>query len=232
MNTQATLKILSAGATEGPVSTLVPAFVRETGTKADVNFGTVGSLRDRFNAGEAVDVIILSSQVIAALDKDGAFVSGSITDLGRATTGVAIREGAPRPDIATPDSFKAALLAARTVGATDPAKGGSSGIYLAGLIERLGIAEAMRPKMVLGAAGRDVGHAVARGEAEMGITFTSEFIPIKGTTVAGPLPKEYEYANVYTAATPKLANVDAARAFVAFLTSPSSRAVFKACGLE
>jgi molybdate transport system substrate-binding protein len=232
MSTQATLKILSAGATEGPVSTLVPAFVRETGIKAEVNFGTVGALRDRFKAGEAVDVIILSSQVIAALDREGAFIPGSVADLGRATTGVAIREGVPRPDIATPASFRAALLAARTVGATDPAKGGSSGIYLAGLIERLGIAGAMRGKMVLGAAGRDVGHAVVRGEAEMGITFISEFIPIKGTTVVGPLPKEYEYANVYTAAIPKRANIDAARALVGFLTSPPSHAVFKSFGLE
>jgi molybdate transport system substrate-binding protein len=175
------------------------------------------------------DVILLSVPVIEALEKAGKV--GGRTDLGRATCGVAVRDGMLMPDISTPDAFKRALVSAGSIGANDPAHGGSSGIYLAELLQKLGMAEQLKPKMVLGKTGREVAMLVAMGRAEIGITFTSEFIPIEGTRVVGPLPKGMEYVNGYAGALPPGAP-DAARDYLNFLASPASKAVFKRFGLE
>jgi molybdate transport system substrate-binding protein len=145
---------------------------------------------------------------------------------------VAVRDGMLMPNISTPELFKRALLNAGSVAATDPAQGGSSGIYLAKLFERMGIVDEMKGKMVLGKAGRDVGFAVLTGHAELGITFTSEFLAIEGLRVVGVFPKEYEFVNGYGAAVAKGADAEAARSLMSFLTSPASAAQFKAYGLE
>ena len=226
------LKMLAAGATEGPVRALLPEFAHAGGPEVDVEFSTVGALRDRFVGGEKPDVIALSTVVLEALEKEGRFVPGSRVEFGRASCGVAVRDGMLMPDISTPEKFKRMLHYAGSVAATDPAQGGSSGIYLVKLFERLGVADEMKGKMVLGKAGRDVGHLVLTGQAEIGITFTSEFIPIEGLRVVGNFPKEYEFVNAYGAAIPVGAQVEPARALLSFLISPSSKARFAAFGLE
>jgi len=226
------LKMLAAGATEGPLTELVPEFSRASGHEVDLQFGTVGAQKDRFVGGEKADVLALSTVVLEALEKEGRFVPGSRIEFGRATCGVAIRDGFLMPDISTPEKFKAALLAARSVAQTDPAQGGSSGIYFAKLLERMGIAEEMKDKMRYGKAGRDVGMLVRELRAELGVTFTSEFIPIEGLRVVGNFPKEYEFVNAYGAAIPVGAAVEPARALLAFLTAPAAKATFKAYGLE
>jgi molybdate transport system substrate-binding protein len=233
MATPTKIKVLSAGAVEGPLERLVPDFMRASGHQVDIAFNTVGALQARFKGGEKTDVIILSDPAIDALEQAGAFVAGSRAALGRATTGIAVRQGASLPDISTPDAFKQTLLRARSVAATDPAAGGSSGIYFAGLLKRLGIAADVTRKAVLRPTGRNVAEAVARGEAEIGITFISEFLPIKGTQVVGPLPAAMQFSNGYAAAIPATSAAGAvARTFVAFLTSPAAREHFKAFGLE
>jgi molybdate transport system substrate-binding protein len=226
------LKMLAAGATEGPVRELLPEFAHAGGPEVDVEFSTVGALRDRFVGGEKPDVIALSTVVLAALEKEGRFVPGSRVEFGRANCGVAIRDGFLVPNISTPEAFKKALLNARSVAQTDPAQGGSSGIYFAKLMERMGIAEEMKDKLIYGKAGRDVGLLVRNLRAELGVTFTSEFIPIEGLRVVGNFPKEYEFVNAYGAAIPTGAQVEPARALLSFLTSPSSKARFAAFGLE
>ena len=226
------LKVMSAGAVEGPLHALAPEFTKAGGQPVELVFNTVGALRERLSKGEQTDVIVLSGQAIDAVEKEGRTVPGSRTDLGTAAVGVAIRDGMMMPNIATPDAFKRAMLAAQSIGATDPAHGGSSGIWLVGLFERLGIAGEVKDKMVLGKTGRDVGAAVATGRAELGITFTSEFVPIEGVRVVGPLPKEIGFLNVYSAAIAKGGAVEPARAFLNFLTNPSSKARFKTFGLE
>jgi molybdate transport system substrate-binding protein len=198
----------------------------------DVEFGTVGSLRDRFAGGEQPDVIALSTVVLEALENEGRFIPGSRVEFGRATCGVAIRDGFLMPDISTPEKFKKALLAARSVAQTDPAQGGSSGIYFAKLLERMGIAEEMKDKLLFGKAGRDVGMLVRGLRAELGVTFTSEFIPIEGLRVVGNFPKEYEFVNGYGAAIPAGAAGEPARALLDFLTAPAAKAAFRAYGLE
>jgi molybdate transport system substrate-binding protein len=161
------------------------------------------------------------------------FVPGSIINLGRTVTGVAVREGAPVPDISTPAAFKQALLKAKTVAYTDPKAGGSGGIMFAAMLERLGIADEVNKKAVLGKRGSEVARSIAEGRAEIGTTFISEVLPVKGVKVIGPLPGELHTANTYTAAIPAgSASRAAATALLRALTDPATRARWTAAGLE
>jgi len=228
----AKLKVLSAGAVEGPLTALIPEFEHASGIDVELSFSTVGDLKNRFVGGETADVIALSMPVLQALDREGRFAPGSIVELGRASCGVAIRDGFLLPNISTPEGFKNALLAARSVAQTDPAQGGSSGIYFAALMERMGIAGEMKDKLIYGKTGRDVGFLVRNLRAELGVTFTSEFIPIEGLRVIGTFPKEYEYVNAYGAAIPRGGDAAQAKALLAFLTNAAAKERFRTFGLE
>ena len=224
---------MSAGAVKSMVAVLGAEFERETSTKLNLNFGTAGSMRDRLKAGEATDLIILSESIIAELNKSGMFVAGSITDLGRTVTGVVIKDGAAIPDISTPEAFKQALLKARSVAYTDPKAGGSGGTMFAGLLEKLGIADAIAKKAVLCKGGYDVAGAIVDGRAEIGTTFISEVLPVKGAKVVGTLPGELHNTNTYTAAVfAGAASCDGAAALLGFLTNPATRSRWTAAGLE
>jgi molybdate transport system substrate-binding protein len=227
------IKVMSAGAVKSMLAALGAEFERDTGNKLDLNFGTAGSLRDRITGGETADLIILSESIIAGLDKPGMFVAGSITDLGRTVTGVVVKDGAPMPDISTPEAFKQTLLSARSVAYTDPKAGGSGGTVFAGLLEKLGIADAIAKKTVLCKGGYDVAGAIVDGRAEIGTTFISEVLPVKGAKVVGTLPGELHNTNTYTAAIfAGAASRDGAAAFLGFLTSPATRGRWTAAGLE
>jgi molybdate transport system substrate-binding protein len=225
------IKVLSAGAVEGPVTVLAPEFSRATGHEVELHFNTVGAHKERFVKGETADVIILSVPAIEELDKEGRFVGGSRTDLGRATCGVAVRDGMMMPNISTVESFKRMLHNAGSIAANDPAHGGSSGIYLADLLKRMGLYDEVKPKLVLCKTGRECALALIRGDAEIGITFTSEFVAVPGTRVVGAFPKEIEYVNGYAGAVPKTAATEPAKAFLAFLTHAESRQRFRDFGL-
>jgi molybdate transport system substrate-binding protein len=224
--------MLAAGATEGPLTELIPEFSRASGHEVDVEFGTVGAQKDRFLGGAKADIIALSTVVLETLDKDGRLVPGSRVEFGRASCGIAIRDGFLTPTIDTPEAFKNALLAARSVAMTDPAQGGSSGIYFEKLLQRIGIADEMKDKLIYGKAGRDVGMLVRNLRAELGVTFTSEFIPIEGLRVVGNFPQEYEFVNGYGAAIAKAGAEAPARELLSFLTSASSRRRFADYGFE
>lgn len=228
----ARIKVMSAGAVEGPVSELAPEFTCASGHEVELHFDTVGAHRERFVRGEKTDVIILSFPAIEALDQEGRLIAGSRADLGRASCGVAVRDGMMMPNISTVEGFKRMLKFAVSIAANDPAHGGSSGIYLAGLLKRMGLHEEVNPKLKLYKTGRDCALALVHGEAEVGITFTSEFMAVPGTRVVGTLPKEIEYVNGYAGAVPRDAAAEPARAFLSFLTSPTSKACFKSFGLE
>ena len=229
----AEIKVMSAGAVKTMVAALGAEFERETGNKLNLNFGTAGSLRDRIKSGEVADLVILSESAIAELGKLGFVVPDSRVDLGRTVTGVVVREGAPIPDISTPEAFKRALLNARTVAYTDPKAGGSGGIMFSALLQKLGIADDINRKAVLGKGGHDVAVSIAEGRAEFGTTFISEVLPVKGARVVGPLPGELHNANTYSAALHTRAP-DRARAsdFLRKLTDPGSRPRWTAAGLE
>jgi molybdate transport system substrate-binding protein len=145
---------------------------------------------------------------------------------------VAVRPGAPSPDLSSADGFKASLLAARSVSYVNPAAGGTSGTYFEGLMKRMGIADQMKNKIVYRNQGSEVADAVAKGDAELGISFIAELAPNKGIKVAGPLPPAIQSPTDYTAAILSVSpNADAARAFIQSMTSPTGGAVFKTAGL-
>jgi molybdate transport system substrate-binding protein len=228
----ATIKVMCAGAAQGPVTELAPAFMQATGHQVELDYNTVGALKERFIGGEKTDVIVLSFPAIEALENEGRFVAGSRIDLGRASCGVAVRDGMMMPNISTVEGFKRMLKFAGSIAANDPAHGGSSGIYLVDLLKRMGLYDEVKPKLVLCKTGRECALALVRGEAEIGITFTSEFVPVAGTRVVGPLPQEIAYVNGYAGAIPKDGAVEPARAFLAFLANAASRARFQAFGLD
>jgi molybdate transport system substrate-binding protein len=229
----AEIKVMSAGAVKSMVAVLGAEFENETGNKLTLNFGTAGSLRERIKNGEVADLIILSESAIAELAKLGLAVSESCTDLGRTVTGVIVRAGASIPDISTPDAFKQSLLKAKSVAYTDPKAGGSGGIMFSALLQKLGIADEVNRKAVLGKGGHDVATSVAEGRAEIGTTFISEVLPVKGAKVVGLLPGDLHNANTYTAAIHVgAASRKGAEALLRKFTDPATRPRWVAAGLE
>jgi len=228
-----TLKILSAGAVQAMVVALGAEFERASGHTLDLNFGTAGSLRDRLKGGEGADLVILPAAMVAALEKEGVLVAGSRLDLASTVTGVAVREGAPAPDISTPEAFKQALIRAKSVSYTDPAAGGSSGTFFSGLLQKLGIADEVNRKAILGKRGFEVAQFVADGKAEIGTTFISEILTVQGAKVVGPLPGELHNSNTYSAGIPaRSAQAAEAKALIAVLTAKASRPRWVNAGLE
>jgi molybdate transport system substrate-binding protein len=229
----ANIKVMSAGAVQSMVTALGDEFARANGHKLDLNFATVGALRERLGAGETTDLAILSESAVAALSKTGLFVASSIKNLGRTRTGVCVREGAAKPDISTPEAFKRALLNAKAVSYTDPKGGGSSGMFFASLLDRLGIAGEVNKTAVLKKRGYEVAQAVADGEADIGSSFISELLTVKGAAVVGPLPAELDNPNTYTGAVMAVsAQREAAAALLAALSDPASRPRWTAAGLD
>ena len=228
----AEIHVLCAGAARGSVVPLIEPFQRESGHTIRFDYGTAGQIVARLKAGQRPDVIIVTSTVIADLEKAGIVAAGSATALGRTGIGVGVAEGAPLPDISTVDAFRKALLAARAVAYIDPAAGGTSGKHFAGVLERLGIAEAIRPKAVL-VPGGYAAERVAKGEADLVVHQISEIVPVKGVKLVGPLPADLQLYTTYTAgilaSTP---NVPAAQAWIKYLSGPAGRKSFAERGLE
>lgn len=229
----ADLKVISAGAVRGLIGQIIDDYSARTGQKFDFTIGTTGQLRTIIASGQHADLIICSAPLMGELEKVGKFVAGSRTDLGRVGIGVAVRDGATVPDVATPESFKAALVAARSIAYTNPAEGGTSGIYFAGLADRLGIGDAVKAKAVLTKGGREAAIEVAEGRAEIAIVFISEAVVIKGAKLAGPLPPTLQDYSVYAAAIPASStDPAAARAFVAALASAEMAERWRRNGFE
>ncbi len=228
----AEIKVLAAAAIDHPFEAIAHEFEHDTGTKVNVEFGSVGALQNKLKAGAKPDLVILSTAAVVAAEKEGAALAGSRAVVGRAEIGVAVRDGAPVPDISTTDAFKKALLAAKSVSYTDPAGGGTAAVFVAGLLDRLGIADAVKKKARPFNTGREVIGAVLKGDAELGIGFTTEFVPVKGVKVIGALPKDIEFVNEYSAYIPATAAAaEPAAAFLAYLARPASRDTFKGAGV-
>ena len=229
----ADLKVISGGAFKQVLNALATQYQRESGNKVDLTYQTVGQHLELIKDGkESFDVAILTPDAIAGLVKDGKIVAGSNSDLARTGIGVVVKQGAPLPDISTVDAFKKALLAAKSVAYIDPKAGGSSGIYVGKLLERLGIADAVNAKAVLVHGGAVATH-VADGEAEIGVHQISEILPVKGTVLVGPLPAEIQNFTTYTAGVSSGAtDRGTANGFVKFLTGSHALVIIKAKGME
>jgi len=225
------LKVLSARAPQMALARLFVDFTGATGHAVTPTYGTVGAISDRYKSGETADVLILSPSALAVLGD--AVAPGSTTAIARAGLAVCVRQGTSTPDLATPHAFAAALVAARCVSYSDPTAGGSAAAYFAKLLERLGIATAVNAKAALGRNGHHVAELVADSTAELGVSFLSELVAIKGVAIAGPLPAELQNYTVYAAAIAAASRArEEARALIAFLTRPENDGIWRAAGLE
>ncbi len=228
----AEIKVLTAGAFKQVLMALIPEFEKQTGHKVTVDNATVGALTKRIEGGEAFDVAVMTPKAVDDLAGKGRFVAGSRQNLARVGVGVVVKEGAPKPDISSVDAFKKALLAAKSVAYIDPAAGGSSGIYVSGLLDKLGIAGEVKPKAKLIHGGAVAEH-IANGEAELGIHQISEILPVKGITLVGPLPAEIQNYTSYAAGLGANAKeTEAAKALIKALSGPAAAAVLKSKGME
>jgi molybdate transport system substrate-binding protein len=226
------LKLLTAGAFKSTAMALLPEYERTSGNKVSVETETVGALMKRIEAGESFDVVVMTPETVDQLTSKGKVISGSRTNLARVGVGVMVKTGANKPDISTVEAFKKALLDAKSVSFIDPASGGSSGIYMEKLIERLGISDQVKPKEKLKQGG-SVADYVESGQAELGIQQISEILPHAGVTLVGPLPKEIQNYTVYAAGIGAgTQDGDAAKALIASVVSPSAQALFKSKGME
>ncbi len=227
----AEVRVISAGAVRAIVTELARAYEQETGNTVTLTFGTVGVVRQKM-AADPVDVVIMTDVAVDDSARQGAVVAGSRVDIARTGMGVGVRQGAPRPDISSAEAFKQTLLAARSIVYVDPAQGATSGIHFASVLQRLGIAEAMKPKTTLVPGGYPA-ELVAKGEVEMVVHQISEIVPVKGVTLVGPLPKELQKVTTYSAGVAaKTASAELARGFIAFLTRPTFKVKFAEAGLD
>lgn len=221
------LKILSGGAMQGLMADVVPLFERKGGCKVAVEIGLTSALRKAIAAGAVFDIALLPRPDIDALARDGRIAARAVADIARSAIGVAVRAGAPKPDISSVEAFKRAILQATSVTYSD----GPSGLYIAGLMERLGLTEAIKPKTKLTTG--PVAELLARGEAELGLQQIVAILPVKGAELVGPLPAELQNIIVYAAGLSAASCQDApARALVAFLAAPEVARIIRAKGLE
>lgn len=208
-------------------------FAAAGGHEVDYDFGTVGALQARLDAGATADVLILSRAMVDKLEAAGALVRGSRAEVARTFIAVCIRAGSPPPDIATADGFRRTLEAARAVAMSDPAVGGTAAVYVPVLFERLGIAAAMKGKSLPQQSGVEVARRVVEGKADLGLTLSGEIASVEGAAIAGPLPPPYAQDTIYTAAVSAAsASPDQGKAFIAALTAPAARPVWRKAGFE
>jgi molybdate transport system substrate-binding protein len=233
----AEIRVLSSGSLKAALSQLLPDFQKSSGNTATIEYGPAGAIAGRIEKDETADVVIVSRAQLQKLESDGKAVRGSLVDIAGIALGLAIRKGAPKPDISTVEAFKQALLAARSIGYRDPATGSTSGIYTASLLERLGIAQDLRPKLNLDRSAGDVPEnvflGVAKGDIEMQIGQITEIVIAPGVDLAGPLPREIQNTTLMAAGIVTTSKApDAAKALIGFLSSPSAAAVLKASGFQ
>jgi molybdate transport system substrate-binding protein len=228
----ADLKVLISTALKSSMAVLTPQFEQASERKLDATFAASTSLKKQIDGGEAFDATVLTPDLIDALSKAGKLDSGSIARIARTGIGVAIRAGAPKPDISTVAALKRTLLDAKSITYGDPTRGGLSSVHFAGVLDRLGIAAEMKPKTLLISAGEGV-QPVAEGKAEIGIGQMSEILLIPGAVLLGPLPDELQlYTNLSAGISINARDREGARALIDFLTGPAVGQVLKSKGME
>jgi molybdate transport system substrate-binding protein len=223
------MKILCSNGVKSVMLEILPACERKSGKKLDMVWGSTLGLAKDIQAGAGGDLAILTAEVIDDLIAQRQAAAGSRVDLARSGIGIAVRNGAAKPDIASPEALKRALLAAKSVAHS---KTGQSGIYFPTVLAKLGIGEAMRGKLVVPEGGPPIGELVARGEAEIGVQQISELMPVAGIEIVGPLPDPLQKITVFSAGVLATAQ-DPRRAndLLAFIAE-AARPLLAAKGLE
>lgn len=232
----AEVKVLSAVGMRQVMLDLGPKFERATGHTLAISFASSGVIVKRIEAGETTDVLMIPRSGMDRMAQTGKVI-GSATDLASSIVGVAVRKGAPKPDVSSPEALKRTLLAAKSIARADPAKGGSSGVHIAKVAERLGIADEVKSKSVLMYAPdgptASPGHAVAGGRAEIALHQMQELIAVPGIEIVGPLPGDLQETFFFSAAIATGAKeVEAGKALIGFLRTQEAMAAIKARGMQ
>jgi molybdate transport system substrate-binding protein len=228
------IRVYTTGAPSQAEKAIGANFSAQTGNQLTFTVGQPATIQQRLTAGEQADVIILPTRVIARLDKSGALRAGSTVNLARVGVGIVVRDGAQRPDISSTAAIRTLLLKAQSVVYPDPGTGGgSAGGMIARMIDAMGIADSIKPKLTLKSAIGGGVDLVAAGKAEVGLFNVSEIVPIKGVTLVGPLPAALQSYIVFTAAIPATnATPQPAAAFIKMLADPAARPLWQNAGLE
>ena len=219
--------VSTAGPMPEMLGALVPIFEQASGHKVTIKFQGAPQTLNQLKEGASIDLVIAGDDVIGDLVKDGKIAAGSSSKIMLSRVGVAVRAGAPKPDIGAPDALKAALLAAKSVAYSQ----GASGQHFTTVIQRLGLVDALKPKTII-VQGKPVGAAVAAGEAEIGVQQVAELLPVPGIDFVGPLPGNLQKIIVYMAAVPTNAKEpEAAGALMNFFSSDAAVPVIKQKGM-
>jgi molybdate transport system substrate-binding protein len=225
----AEIKMIASNAVKEAYLQLVPQFEKASGNHVVIDWGGMADITKRIAEGETADVVITTAASIEALTKQGKLVSGSRADVAKSAIGVAIRPGAPKPDLSSGEGLKRSLLAAKSI----IISGGPSGIYLEGWFRKVGIADQIKAKTKTLAPGASPGDALARGEGDIGFTQVSELLAVKGIDYLGPVPADMQQVTVFSAGIPVHAGApEAAKALLKFVTAAPAAAVLKKTGLE
>lgn len=223
------IRVLSTLAVMGAMRELAAHYGAETGDAIEADFAPTVALLQRLRGGEAADIAILTAQGIDDLTQEGIIQTGTRTDMARSFVGIAVKAGARKPDIATVAALRATLLAARSVAYS---RIGASGIFFAGLIQRLGIAAEVNARAVIVASGFTAEH-VASGNAELAVQQVSELMVVPGIEVVGPLPPEVQEVAIFSAGLLQPATqAEKAAALLGFLASPGVATILRRSGLE
>lgn len=229
----AELRVLSAIGMKEAMEDLGPKFERSTGHKLNTTFAIGGVIVKRIQNGETGDLVLLPRSGIDSLAKDGKLVNGSQVVVARSGIGVAVRKGAAKPDVSSPEAFKRALLSAKSITYSNPADGGASGVHFAKVLDRLGIAAEVKSKTVFPKIPGEIGQVVARGEAEIAVGQNQVLISVPEIEIVGPLPGDLQDTIVFSAALMTGAKeAAAARSLIDYLRTPEAVAEIKAKGME
>jgi molybdate transport system substrate-binding protein len=229
------IRVVSTTAMKTVFEEVAPAFERATGHRTFVELGPSLRLEKELGEGKATDIAIVSRKGIEQLTARGLIAAGSAVHIADSTIGVAVARGGAKPDISSAESFKRAMLAAKSIACSKPVGGGQSGAHLAKVFEELGITEQMQVKSKYGAGGAAglAGLVVLRGEAEIGIQQMAELMAVSGIDIVGPLPRELQSVTPFVAGiSTNSSHPEAAKALIAFLTTPEAKHTIKAKGLE
>jgi len=227
------LTVYSSIGVRGAAEQLFRTFEKENSCPLAVTWGTAPMLVARIEAGETADVLILSRAGIDTLHKQGKIAAGSGVTLAGSGVAIAVKAGAPKPDISTPQALKATLLKARSIAYSEPSAGGASGVYFAKLLERMGIAEQMKPKTKFPPAGGFSGELLLTGEAELAVQQKPELLHVAGIEIVGFLPGDLNVVTEFAAGIMAGSkNAEMGRALIQSLRSGEAAAVFRAKGLD
>lgn len=225
------MNVYSTIALRGALEQLVPQFQEASGQTLAITWGTAAMLTKRIEAGEPIDVALLTRENIDTLVNAGKIAADSAVTLVGSHIAVAVKAGMPKPDIATADAFKQALLNAKTIAYSNPASGGASGVYFAKLLERMGIAAQLKAKTKYPPPGGNAASLLLSGDAELAIQQKPELAAVAGVDIVGTLPDDLDHTTAFAAGVAANSkNADAARAFLKFLQGPDAAAAFRARG--